>query len=80
MRTRYFETIHKTKRNMWLFFLKEAENKKIFDAYKYIKHKDYDKIPILLFNVCILQTFCVILLNKWFVFYYIQRLLCLEDL
>ena len=30
---------------MWLNYLKNADNKKIFDAYKYIKNKDFDKIP-----------------------------------
>ena len=49
-RTRYFEIIHKTKRDMWLSFLKNAKNKKIFDAYKYTKQKNYDKISSIVYQ------------------------------
>ena len=49
-RTTYFETIRKAKRNMWLAFLENAENKEIFDAYKYTKHKNYDKIPFIVYQ------------------------------
>ena len=43
IRTKYFHAIHKAKQDMWLIYLENANNGKIFDPYKYTKNKDFDQ-------------------------------------